>query len=192
MDEIYWCRMWDTAWDTEGRAPYLQSRWKLLWFAGSYVAFQFSKFWISFHNLVAEHQGQSLKIQNVAIVFRVFFCVTATKSTQSEHGSADIKEKKPAGFPIFVLTPDLSLSAWGHRQHDPDPHPRLTDHSCGADRREWWSISTWPTSMTNLLSDGLSSQWINRGQDLILEGGFVFKKPLNPKTKETASVCRYI
>lgn len=133
---------------------------------------------------MAEHQGQSLKIQNGVVVFTLFSCVTATKSAQSEHGSADIDVKKPAGFPVSVLTPDLSLSAWGHLQHDPDPHPGLNDRSCGADRREWWSISTWPTSMTNLLSEGLSSQLINRGRDQILEGRFLFKKPLNPKPKD--------
>lgn len=141
MDEIYWCRMWDTARGAEGRAIEGPTTYRAHWsfydllalmypFSSANSELAFRIWWLS-----------SLKIQNtayanarhiftqltccerVAVVFREFFGVTSTQPTQSEHGSADINAKKPAGFPHSVLTPDLSLSARGHFRHNLDPQP---------------------------------------------------------------------
>lgn len=160
----------------------------MLYWRLCYVAFQFSNLWISLPILVAEHQGQRLKIRDApyanATVFHQVTCrwrvatvFNITSVAPSERGSTgDVRNmQKPADFhslTVFVPTSELSLSARGRLRHVLHLCPAPVSRS--ADAREWWSDSTCSTSMTDLLSDRLSSQWIIRQQNLILEGCFSF------------------
>lgn len=111
----------------------------LLCFAGIYVAFQLSKLWISIRSLVSEHQGQNLKIQNVADAdtYRILPSWPVAKGQQflnRLHHNADLltcrwchqhaETSRHSRFWSNLWPFSVSLgSLW----HDLDRRPALTD-----------------------------------------------------------------
>lgn len=141
MDEIYWCRMWDTARGAEGRAIEGPITYRADWSFYDLLAFMhpfssanselaFRIWWLS-----------SLKIQNIAYAnaHHILPSWPVAKGQPLYLGMSSVwqplnqpsqnvalltkmKRNQPV-FLISVLTPDLSLSARGHFRHNLDPQP---------------------------------------------------------------------